>query len=41
MSKGYDQHKRAIVKKISNVYLYSDCLLGSERFLRIQKMAKQ
>ena len=31
MSKDYDDHKRAIVKKISNVYLYSDCLLGSER----------
>lgn len=31
MSKGYDEHKRTIVKKISNVHLYSDYLLGSER----------
>ena len=30
MSKGYDDQKRAIVKKISNVYLYSDCLLRPE-----------
>ena len=30
MSKGYDDHKHAIVKKISNVYLYSDCLLRPE-----------
>ena len=41
MRKGYDNRKRAIVTKISNVYLYSDCLLGSERCRRIQKMAKQ